>query len=136
LSFFREEFTARSAAVRVRFGAGVRKSIAEELEALGAERALILTTPQQAELGEAFSEYCGDRAVGAYTNATMHTPVDVSDEAARRAEELGADVLVAVGGGSTIGLGKAIALRTGLPQIAVPTTYAGSGRRGAARFPR
>jgi alcohol dehydrogenase class IV len=31
-----------------------------------------------------------------------------------------------VGGGSTTGLGKAIALATGLDQIVVPTTYAGS----------
>ena len=126
LSFFREEFTARSAAVRVRFGAGVRKNIAEELETLGAERALVLTTPQQAELAEEFAGYCGARAAGTYTNATMHTPVDVSEEAVRHAEEMRADVLIAVGGGSTTGLGKAIALRTGLPQIAVPTTYAGS----------
>ncbi|AMM87155.1 maleylacetate reductase [Martelella sp. AD-3] len=126
MSFFREQFTARSAAVRVRFGAGVRKCLAEELETLGARRALILTTPQQADLADAFAEYCGARAAGAYTNATMHTPVDVSDEAASRAAELGADMLVSVGGGSTIGLGKAIALRTGLPQIVVPTTYAGS----------
>ncbi|KAG6834274.1 hypothetical protein H0H93_010735, partial [Arthromyces matolae] len=40
--------------------------------------------------------------------------------------ELRADCVVSVGGGSTIGLGKAIALRTDLPQIVIPTTYAGS----------
>ena len=56
----------------------------------------------------------------------MHTPVAVSEEATARALDLGADCVVAVGGGSTTGLGKAIALRTDLPQIVVPTTYAGS----------
>lgn len=126
MSFFREEFTARSAAVRVRFGPGVRKSVAGEIEALGAKRALILTTPQQADLAGEFSDYCGSLAAGTYTGATMHTPVSVSEEATSRALELGADVLLSVGGGSTIGLGKAIALRTDLPQIVVPTTYAGS----------
>jgi len=64
--------------------------------------------------------------VGIYTNATMHTPVAISDEAAAYAVKLGADCVVAVGGGSTTGLGKAIAYRTDLPQIVVPTTYAGS----------
>ncbi|WP_186399912.1 maleylacetate reductase [Stappia sp. P2PMeth1] len=126
MSFFREEFIARSAAVRVRFGPGVRRSVAEEMEALGARRALILTTPQQAELADEFSAYCGGLAVGSYTGATMHTPVSVSEDATRLAGALGADVLLSVGGGSTIGLGKAIALRTDLPQIVVPTTYAGS----------
>jgi len=42
------------------------------------------------------------------------------------AKALDADGLVAIGGGSTIGLGKALALRAGLPLVAVPTTYAGS----------
>ncbi len=126
MSFFREEFTARSAAVRVRFGAGVRRSVAEEIEALGASRALILTTPEQAALADEFSGYCGKLAVGRYTGATMHTPVAVSEDATAQAREMGADVLLSVGGGSTIGLGKAIALRTDLPQIVVPTTYAGS----------
>jgi alcohol dehydrogenase class IV len=56
----------------------------------------------------------------------MHTPVEVTEEALRVVKERGADAVVAVGGGSTTGLGKAIALRTGLPQIVLPTTYAGS----------
>lgn len=130
MSFFREEFSARSAAVRVRFGAGVRRHVAEEIDLLGARRALILTTPQQAALADEFAGYCGDRAAGRFTGATMHTPVDVSEEATALARSLQADVIVAVGGGSTTGLGKAIALRTDLPQIVVPTTYAGSEATG------
>ncbi len=130
MSFFREEFSARSAAVRVRFGAGVRRQVAEELDLLGTRRALILTTPQQAALADEFAGYCGDRAVGRFIGATMHTPVDVSEEATALALALKADCVLAVGGGSTTGLGKAIALRTDLPQIVVPTTYAGSEATG------
>ena len=130
MSFYRDEFTARSAAVRVRFGAGIRKAVAEEIEALGARRALILTTPQQAALADDFAALCGRAAVGRFTGAAMHTPVDISEQAAAVARDLGADVLVSVGGGSTTGLGKAIALRTDLPQIVVPTTYAGSEATG------
>lgn len=130
MSFFRDTFTARSAAVRVRFGAGVRRAVAEEIDALGASRALILTTPHQADTADEFAGYCGARAAGRFTRAAMHTPVEISEEATAYAREIGADVLVAVGGGSTTGLGKAIALRTDLPQIVVPTTYAGSEATG------
>jgi maleylacetate reductase len=56
----------------------------------------------------------------------MHTPVEVTERAMRALSEAGADCLVALGGGSTTGLGKALAYRTDLPQIVVPTTYAGS----------
>ena len=56
----------------------------------------------------------------------MHTPVEVTERALEQLTALRADCVVALGGGSTIGLGKAIAWRTGLPQLAIPTTYAGS----------
>ena len=56
----------------------------------------------------------------------MHTPVAITEQALAVARERQADCTVALGGGSTTGLGKAIALRTDLPQIVVPTTYAGS----------
>ncbi|MFP1625627.1 iron-containing alcohol dehydrogenase [Streptomyces sp. 5K101] len=54
---------------------------------------------------------------GAFTGAAMHTPVVVTDQARRIVEELDADCLIAVGGGSTTGLGRALAVRTGMPQI-------------------
>ena len=130
MSIFQENFVAASAAVRVRFGAGVRHQVAEEVAALGCARALVLTTPAQAATGAEFAALLGNRAVGVYSNAQMHTPVPVSEEATALALKLRADCVVAVGGGSTIGLGKAIALRTDLPQIVVPTTYAGSEATG------
>jgi len=56
----------------------------------------------------------------------MHTPVEVTETALTTFRELGADCVVALGGGSTTGLGKAIAVRTGADQVVIPTTYAGS----------
>jgi maleylacetate reductase len=56
----------------------------------------------------------------------MHTPVDVTEDALKVVADTGADCVVSLGGGSTTGLGKAIAYRTDLPQIVIPTTYAGS----------
>ena len=126
MSLFQENFAATLAPMRVRFGAGARHLVAEEMERLGLSRALILTTPQQADTGAEFAAALGAQAVGVYSGAAMHTPVAVSEEATAQAIALGADCVVAVGGGSTTGLGKAIALESGLPILAIPTTYAGS----------
>jgi alcohol dehydrogenase class IV len=111
---------------KVRFGAGLRNDICAELAELGSNKALILSTPQQVDMAMELATTIGDRAAGVFTRATMHTPVGVTEEAVEHALSVHADCIVSIGGGSTIGLGKAIALRTGLPQIAIPTTYAGS----------
>lgn len=125
-SLFQPTFAAETASVRVRFKAGLRTEIDEEVARLGGSRAVVITTPEQASLGETIRDSLGASAVGHLATATMHTPVDVTEAATAEAGRMKADCLVAIGGGSTIGLAKAIALRTGLPQIAIPTTYAGS----------
>lgn len=111
---------------RVVFGQGTLAQLRQELEHLGCSRALVLATPQQHEQASRVLELLGDKGVGVYADAVMHTPVEVTKHALQVVKELSVDCTVAIGGGSTIGLGKAIALRTGLPQIAIPTTYAGS----------
>jgi len=116
----------RIADVRVRFGPGLRREIGDEAARLGISHALVLSTPQQCDLALEIAEYLGDRAAGVYTKAAMHTPVDVTEDALQHLRETGADGVIAAGGGSTVGLGKALALRTDLPQIVIPTTYAGS----------
>ncbi|GEC03259.1 alcohol dehydrogenase [Streptomyces spinoverrucosus] len=120
------EFLYSSPTARIVFGAGTLRNLRQEVEHLGRARALVLATPGQAALAEEAREILGPLAAGSFTGAAMHTPVDVTDSARRVVDEVGADCLVAVGGGSTTGLAKALAVRTGLPQIIVPTTYAGS----------
>jgi maleylacetate reductase len=119
-------FTYTGLPARVVFGAGTLAKLPEELDRQGLRRVLVLATPQQEEDAKALAARLGGRAAGVFAGAVMHTPVEVSERAVALAKELDADGTVAVGGGSTIGLGKAIALRTDLPQVAVPTTYAGS----------
>ncbi|MDW3683733.1 maleylacetate reductase [Cupriavidus sp. CV2] len=111
---------------RVVFGKGSLASLAREVEQLGATRALVLCTPEQMPLARRVAELLGDRYVGTFPGAVMHVPIEVAREARALAARLGADCAVAVGGGSTIGLGKAIALESPIPIVAVPTTYAGS----------
>ncbi len=113
---------------RVVFGSGTLKRAGAELELLGHERALILTTPgrRSEALAEALAADLGPRAAGIFAGAVQHTPVEATGRALKALDASGAGAVVSLGGGSTIGLGKALAARTGADQIAVPTTYAGS----------
>lgn len=112
--------------IRVCFGNGVLHNLATEATALGLKNIHILSTPGQRHLAEKASQLLGERASGIYDQAKMHVPVDIVDDAVNVTTLAGADGYVAIGGGSTIGLAKALANKTHLPFIAIPTTYAGS----------
>jgi len=120
------EFVFEARLPRVVFGAGALARLPDELAALGIERALVVSTPGQRGLGERVAALLGARSVGVFARAAMHVPVELARAAAEEARRLGADGVVAVGGGSTTGLAKALALDPGLVIAAVPTTYAGS----------
>ena len=114
---------------RVVFGSGSIKKLPEEVKRLNKSKPLLLSTPQQADQVKALEPILKDGSItpaGLYSGATMHTPTGVTDDALKYVKECGADCVISFGGGSTIGLGKAISIRTGLEHICVPTTYAGS----------
>jgi maleylacetate reductase len=111
---------------RVVFGVGALDHLQREIELLGASHALVLSTLGQKAQAEDIAGRLGQRCVGIFPRAVMHVPIETAREARAQAERLGADCVVAIGGGSTTGLGKAIALESPLPILAIPTTYAGS----------
>ena len=121
-----EAFVYTASPSRVIFGPGASSKLPEELAREGRHAALILSTPQQVGEAERIRDLLGPNAVGIFSEATMHTPTEVTEKALAVAQNLKADCVVAVGGGSTTGLGKAISIRTGLLHICIPTTYAGS----------
>jgi len=132
---------------RVIFGAGCLEKLPGEIQRLGASKALVLSTPEQRQSGLDLMQRLGSRAVGLFDRAVMHVPIETAEAAREEAKRLGADCCVAIGGGSTTGLAKAIALVSELPILAVPTTYAGSemtpiwglterGRKTTGRDPR
>ena len=121
-----KNFVYNAQAARVIFGAGSLQHLGREIEALGARKALVLSTPEQRASAEMIADLLGPRAAGVFDRAVMHVPMETAREARELARQLGADCAVAIGGGSTTGLGKAIALDSGLPILAIPTTYAGS----------
>jgi len=121
-----QDFVYDQLACRVVFGAGTFDKLATEVDRLGLSKLLVLSTPGQVKLAEEAARRLGSRAAGLYPHAKMHVPIETAQAARAEARRVGADGAVAIGGGSTIGLGKAIALESGLPIVAIPTTYAGS----------
>lgn len=120
-------FTYDALPGRVVFGAGAARDVlAEQLERLGVDRVLLVATEQGEALARELGRPLGDRVVAVFTGVRPHVPVEVADTARAMATDAGATGVLSVGGGSTTGTAKAVALTTGLPIVAVPTTYAGS----------
>jgi maleylacetate reductase len=121
-----QSFIHQVPATRVIFGSGSLAHLPEEMHRLGLKRALVVCTPEQHPKAQVVYDLLGSLAAGIFPKAVMHVPVDSVRAAHNEAIRLKADCAVAFGGGSTTGLGKAIALRSTMPIIAIPTTYAGS----------
>lgn len=120
------QFIHQGLPARVVFGPGRRAAVPEEVDRLGLSRVLVLTTPGHTGMVEDIVRRLGDRVAAFHPHAVVHVPAEVAAAATGRAREVNADGLLAVGGGSAIGLGKAVAKNIALPLVAVPTTYAGS----------
>jgi alcohol dehydrogenase class IV len=118
------EYTANPS--RVVFGNGTIAKLPDILSELKLSRPLLLSTPQQIGQADGVKGLLRGEVAGVFSEATMHTPLEVTERAVEFARSSNADSVVSIGGGSTIGLGKAISVRTGLHHIAIPTTYAGS----------
>lgn len=118
-------FEHESRTQRVCFGSGAAAAmLTDEVDRLGAARVMVIASPEDAARSEAIIS--GLPVVHHHHDVVMHVPVEVAERARAAAEEHGVDTLVCIGGGSATGLAKAIALASGLPIVAVPTTYAGS----------
>ncbi|KAK1676654.1 iron-containing alcohol dehydrogenase [Colletotrichum godetiae] len=112
---------------KVFFGPGTVNELPGELQSRKLSKPLIICSPSRNSLAKRILDSLketGFSDVEILDTAIVHNPSDIIGPAVERAQ--GRDVLISVGGGSAVGLGKAIALRTGMPQVAIPTTYSGS----------
>jgi len=115
---------------RVVFGVDSVLSVGAELEAIGAHRPLVVTTPGRAGAIPRILGALDGEIAGVFDRAAIHVPVERVREAVAAVDRLSPDVLLAVGGGSAVGLAKAVALERRLPIAALPTTYSGSEMTG------
>jgi maleylacetate reductase len=122
----RADFEVTLRPYRIVFGPGRLEQVGPEVARLGRSRALVLASPALAAAGDRVESALGPLSAGRFDGAAMHTPVDVTEQALALLRSASADCVVAVGGGSTTGLAKALAVRTDVDQVILPTTYAGS----------
>jgi maleylacetate reductase len=113
---------------RVVFGVGTVERVADEVAALGIERALLIAAGSSEPVGDRIADQLGDRYGRSFDDVRQHVPEDLAAAARSVAQATGIDGIVAVGGGSAVGLAKAVAVDSdgGVPIVAVPTTYSGS----------
>jgi maleylacetate reductase len=109
---------------RIVFGAGAIELLPAELATRGLARPLVIAGRSQAAYAERLLTAVG--AGASIVGVRVHVPSALAEDARAKAVEVGADCLVSIGGGSAVGLAKAVALTHELPIAAVPTTYAGS----------
>ena len=121
-----ESFTHNTNPGRVIFGAGQVGKLGDEVERLGCSRTLVVCTPGRTAMAEALSASLGNRRVAICAEARMHVPIETAEVGRAAARTHDADSVVSIGGGSAIGLGKAIALECDIPLLCIVTTYSGS----------
>ena len=120
-------FTYESLPGRVIFSPdSARTLLAAEIERMGLNRIMLIATDRETHLASELTKPFSEKIVTVFDRVLPHVPSEVADEARAAASAHGVDGLLSVGGGSTTGTAKIVALTTGLPIVAVPTTYAGS----------
>ncbi len=120
------EFVYDALAGRVVFGDGTVGRVPDEAGLLGGGRVFLIADAQARAIADDVACALAARLVARWDEVAQHVPTGLAERARRAAGEAGADLLVCIGGGSSTGLAKAIALTTDVPILAVPTTYAGS----------
>ncbi|KAF4334668.1 ADH4-alcohol dehydrogenase IV [Fusarium beomiforme] len=114
---------------RIIFGSGSIRKLPDEIKRLNVSRPLLLCTPGKSHLADQLSDIIKDASLevaGIFPHATAHTPIPVTEKGTAFLASVSAECVVSIGGGSVVGLGKAISIRSGVPHISIPTTYSGS----------
>jgi maleylacetate reductase len=115
---------------RIVFGAGAAETVADEVRRLGAKRALVVSTPGRRVMASELAKQLGSLSAGVLAEAISQVPIELTWRGQAHAKEVGADCVISIGGGASIGFGKGIGLGLPLPIIAIPTTYSGSEMTG------
>lgn len=119
-------FTHQTKPTRVVFETNAASRLAEEVASLGGNRAFIVTSARRKALAEQLAGPLGPRLAGIFARAVSHVPHDLAESAREMAREIGADCVIAFGGGAAMDLAKAVALDLPVKLLCVPTTYSGS----------
>jgi maleylacetate reductase len=121
-----KSFTYDQLPSRIVFSAGARAQVGSEVERLGVERVMLIHDAMTRSAADEVDSQLGRRLALRWDEVAQHVPVELADRARAAATECAVDAIVTIGGGSSTGLAKALALSHAVPIVAIPTTYAGS----------
>jgi maleylacetate reductase len=121
-----EAFTYDQLPARIVFAPGALARVGDEIDRIGASRVMVIHDASASAFAAAVEAQLGHRRALLWGEVAQHVPVELAERARAAATDHDADAIVTIGGGSSTGLAKAIALTHGVPIVAVPTTYAGS----------
>lgn len=100
----------------VQHGRGALDRLPDELTRLGAQRAFVVTSPSVAghtDVVRRIRDLLGDALAEVFTGIRPHVPYGCLQAGLDRLRASGADVVVSVGGGSTVDAARALALAIG-----------------------
>ena len=121
-----KNFIHNSLPARVIFGIGTIASLGEEIVRLGAQKALFCCTPGREKETENLITPLNNISAGLCPIAEQYVPLPMVEEGRRIAKQRKADCVVSYGGGTSVGLAKAIALELEVPVVCAVTTFSGS----------
>lgn len=121
-------FDFKSLAIRIRFDVDAAAVLACEADRVGISRPLFVAMPgeRSRKEAEAFVRVFAPGKTAVFSDAKVHVPTEILEAALAAYDAAGADGVIAIGGGSAIGLGKLVAFRRGAKSIVIPTTYSGA----------
>lgn len=122
------DFTYQSFSNKVYFGENYLAKLPEIVQEMGGRNLFVILrdTPETKSIVQSLLKVFGETKVTLFYEIIQHVPKTIVDKALQVARAKQSDSIIAIGGGSAIGLAKGMALETGLPILAIPTTYAGS----------
>jgi len=121
-----KSFIHNSLPARVIFGNGSIQLLGDEITKLGAKSPLFCCTPGRENESKFLIESLNLVNAKLCPIAEQYIPLPMVKEGRRLAKKHRADCAVSYGGGTAVGLAKAIALEQEIPVISVVTTFSGS----------
>lgn len=119
-------FESKLPALNARFGAGSAKALSSDCKQLGIHKLMVIGTPSARDRYSETLDPLHTATAAHFFKAQPHCPVETVEACRQAYRRAGCNGVVAIGGGSTLGLGKILAAEEGAIFIAVPTTYSGT----------
>jgi maleylacetate reductase len=119
-------FTFDQLPSRIVFAPAALDQVGSEVERLGSAHVMLINDGMTEAAADVVDGQLGARVALRWNEVAQHVPVELAERARAAATQHGIDAVVTIGGGSSTGLAKALALSHRVPIVAVPTTYAGS----------